>query len=79
LEIAVRPNTADLAEGPRQGTLIDAGNAAYISHMSEISHICARDMLETIHNLSIPLDSLFRRNRASTGYLHRSAPLVRVN
>jgi hypothetical protein len=54
--------------------LIDAGNAAYISHMSEISHICARDMLEMIHNLSIPPDSLFRRNRASTGYLHRSAP-----
>jgi hypothetical protein len=79
LEIAVRPNAADLAEGPRQGTLIDAGNAAYISHMSEISHICARDMLEMIHNCRY---RWIRRSAVIAprpGISIAEAPLVRVN
>ena len=58
-EIAVGPNTVDLAKSSRQSTLVDPGNAAHISHMHEISHICARDPLKMIDNLVIAFCSLF--------------------
>jgi len=36
LEVAVGTNTADLAEGPRQSTLVDSGYAAQICHVHDL-------------------------------------------
>jgi hypothetical protein len=35
------------------------------------AHVCARDLLEMIDDLSIPLASLFRGGRASIAWVHR--------
>jgi hypothetical protein len=65
LQIAVRPNTVDLAEGSRQSALVDTSDVAQIGHLDERPYICVRDLLEMIDNLSIPLDSLCRSGRTS--------------
>jgi hypothetical protein len=65
LEIAVGPNAVNLAEGPRQGTLVDPGYVAQISHVHELFYIFARYLLEMIDNASIPLSWLCRSGRAS--------------
>ena len=57
LEIAARPDTEDLAEGSRQSTLVDIGYAAQVCHVHERCYICSRDLLETVHNLSVSLGS----------------------
>jgi hypothetical protein len=65
----------DLAKGSRQSTLVDPGDAAHISHMHEISHICSRNLLETIDNLSIPFSSLFCCGRTPIAHAHGGNPL----
>ena len=63
LDIAIRPDTANLAEGSRQSALVDLGYAAQVCYLDECSYICPRNLLEMIDNLSIPLGSLSRSNR----------------
>jgi len=62
LQITVRRSSADLAEGPRQGPLIDPGNATQILHVYKIFGVCARDLFKMIDDLSVPLGSLYRHD-----------------